>query len=54
MKNCKENQTKKLDLIIEKDRIHMCFWTWPWGHCYHPSRIRDEKCCHCPKERSAY
>jgi hypothetical protein len=40
---------------------YQCFWTWPWGHCWHaapyPTRpfglggsewtLTVQRCCHC-------
>ena len=51
--NINQKQNKKIDAIIEKDLIHICFWRWPWGHCYHYLNDYNNKCCQCPKEKSS-
>jgi hypothetical protein len=49
-------QMQKIQRIVELK----CFWTWPFGHCYHCnygpscsiifSHQHWSTCCHCKKE----
>lgn len=50
MRSC--NVIAKVSLIekAHKSVIRKCFWSWPWGHCYHAQLNKTEEvCCYCAK-----
>lgn len=48
MKRCKEMETIVTEEKAKRARERRCFWTWPFGHCYHETR-GVSKCCECGK-----
>lgn len=53
MKTCKpkiETKTKIKKLHKEQKRKERkCFWSWPWGHCFHSQADGLFFCCGCDK-----